>query len=135
MVGPLRLRADHYAEMLAHLRSAYPEEACGLMAGVDGQVLRLYPVENRLHSPVAYEMEPLQQLQAMQHLEDAGWELLAIYHSHPQGPETPSAQDVALAYYPDALTVVVSLARPDQPVVRAFSIRSGAVHEQVLTVT
>ena len=54
----MRLRAAHYAAMLAHLRSAYPEEACGLMAGVDGEVLRLYAVENRLHSPVAYEMEP-----------------------------------------------------------------------------
>ena len=134
MVGTLRLRAAHYAAMLAHLRSAYPEEACGLMAGVDGEVLRLYAVENRLHSPMAYEMEPLQQLQALQHMEDAGWELLAIYHSHPHGPEIPSAQDVAHAYYPDALHVIVSLARPEQPVVRLFAIRDGVVHEQVLTV-
>lgn len=135
MLAPLRLGAAHYADMLAHLRSVYPEEGCGLMAGVDGEVLRLYPVENRLHSPVAYEMEPLQQLQALQHLEDAGWQLLAIYHSHPQGPETPSSQDVAQAYYPDALYVIVSLARPDQPVVRLFSIRDGTVDEQTLTVT
>lgn len=135
MVTSLRLRAAYYAEMLAHLRSAYPEEACGVMAGIDGDVLRLYPVENKLHSPVAYEMEPLQQLRALQQLEDAGWELLAIYHSHPQGPEIPSAQDVAQAYYPDALNVIVSFARPEQPVVRVFSIRDGAVYEQALIVT
>jgi proteasome lid subunit RPN8/RPN11 len=134
MAVPLRLRAAQYSEMLAHVRAGYPEEACGLMAGLDGEVLRLYPVENRLHSPVAYEMEPLQQLQALQQLEDAGWDLLAIYHSHPRGPETPSAHDVAQAYYPDSLNVIISLANPQRPVVRAFSIRDGAVHEQALTV-
>lgn len=134
MVTLLRLRVAHYAEMLAHLRSAYPEEACGLMAGIDGEVLRLYPIENRLHSPVAFEMEPRQQLQALQQLEDAGWHLLAIYHSHPQGPETPSARDIAQAHYPDALNVIVSLAAPDRPVVRVFSIRDGTVDEQALTV-
>jgi [CysO sulfur-carrier protein]-S-L-cysteine hydrolase len=135
MTAPLRLSAADYAEMLAHLRAAYPEEACGLMAGSAGEVARLYPVENRLHSSVAYEMEPRQQLQALQSLEEAGWELLAIYHSHPHGPETPSAQDVAQAYYPDALAVIVSLVRPDEPVVRAFAIREGHVHEQPLTIT
>lgn len=105
------------------------------MAGSAGEVARLYPVENRLHSSVAYEMEPRQQLQALQCLEEAGWELLAIYHSHPHGPETPSAQDVAQAYYPDALAVIVSLAQPDEPVVRAFAIREGRVHEYPLTIT
>ncbi len=133
-MGPLRLRATQYAAMLAHLRSVYPEEGCGLMAGVDGDVLRLYPVENRLHSPAAYEMEPRRLIEALQQIEEARWELLAIYHSHPQGPETPSAQDVAQAYYPEALYVIVSLARPERPVVRLFSIRDGAVDEQALTV-
>jgi proteasome lid subunit RPN8/RPN11 len=104
------------------------------MAGPAGDVARIYPVENRLHSPVAYEMEPLQQIQALQQLEDAGWELLAIYHSHPHGPERPSAQDVAQAYYPDTLSVIVSLAHLEQPVVRAFSIRDGAVCEVRLEV-
>jgi proteasome lid subunit RPN8/RPN11 len=135
MVTGLHLRLEQYQEMIAHLRGAYPEEACGLMAGLQGEVLRLYPVENHLHSPVTYEMEPLQQLRALEDLEDVGWELLAIYHSHPHGPEIPSATDIAQAYYPDALNVIVSLANVAQPVVRVFSIRDGAVGEEDLAVT
>jgi [CysO sulfur-carrier protein]-S-L-cysteine hydrolase len=124
-----------YDQMLAHLRGVYPEEACGLLAGSRGAVLALYAVENQLHSPTAFEMEPLQQLQAFMSLEEAGWELLAIYHSHPHGPETPSAQDVSQAYYPDALSVIVSLADLDRPVARAFTIRDGRVDERTLTIT
>ncbi|MDT8306339.1 MAG: M67 family metallopeptidase [Anaerolineae bacterium] len=131
----LSLLATQYAEMLAHLRAAYPEEGCGLMAGRDGEVLQLYPVENMLHSRVAFEMEPYQQLQAFQSLEEAGWELLAIYHSHPHGPETPSAHDIAQAYYPEALSVIVSLEEPERPVVRAFAIRDGRVRECALAIS
>lgn len=105
------------------------------MGGLNGEVVQLYPVENMLHSRVAYEMEPRQQLLALQSIEDAGWALLAIYHSHPHGPETPSAKDVAQAYYPEALSVIVSLDEPEQPAVRAFSIRDGQVRERALAVS
>ena len=135
MTAGLQLSALLYERMLAHLRAAYPEEACGLLAGSSGEAAALYPVENQLHSPIAFEMEPLQQLQAFMSCEEAGWELLAIYHSHPHGPETPSAQDVSQAYYPDALTVIVSLAEPDRPVARAFAIRDGEVDKRPLTIT
>src|SRR5690606_4145353 len=61
----VRLPAALYERMLAHLYSLYPEEACGLIGGRDGLAERLYHVENILHRPVAYEMEPLQQIRAI----------------------------------------------------------------------
>jgi proteasome lid subunit RPN8/RPN11 len=115
--------------MLAQLTALYPEEGCGLIAGRDGQALRLYPVENRLHSPVAYEMEPAQQVRAIVALEAEGLELLAIYHSHPDGPARPSATDMAHAYYPDQAYVIVSLADRRRPSLRAFMIQDGSVRE------
>lgn len=105
-----------------------------MMGGIDGRVERLYPVHNYLASPVAYEMEPLQQLEAMMDIEDRGLELLAIYHSHPHGPERPSPMDVAQAYYPDAATIIVSLRDLRQPVARAFTIVDGIVSEIPLRV-
>lgn len=131
----LQLSAALYAQMLAHLRDAYPEEACGLLAGDKGAAAAIYPVENRLHSTTAFEMAPLQQLQAFMSFEEAGWVLLAIYHSHPHGPDAPSEQDISQAYYPDALSIIVSLAQPDRPAVRAFAIRDGAAEERPLTIT
>ena len=116
-------------EMLAHADGLWPEEACGLLAGGDGRAVRFYPVENSLHSPVAYEMEPVQQVRAMLAMEADGLEMIAIYHSHPDGPARPSATDVAAAYYPDAVQLILSLADRGRPSLRAFTIIDGVVAE------
>lgn len=106
---------------------ALPEEACGLLAGQDGRAVRAYPIGNVLRSPVAYEMDAMQQVRTMVEIEDKGWELAAIYHSHPSSPAYPSPTDVAAAYYPDSLQLIISLADPSKPELRAFTIRDGQI--------
>lgn len=118
-------------QMLDHLQGCYPLEGCGLLAGDEqGRVTAVYPIDNILQSPTTYEMDPQQQLEAMLALEAAGWHLLAIYHSHPQGPEHPSITDIALAYYPEALHIIVSLRKQNSPIVRAFRILDQEVVEK-----
>jgi len=116
-------------EMIAYVQGLYPEEACGLIGGQDGQAARLYPVENALHSPLAFEMDPRQQIRAMLAMEGAGLELLAIYHSHPHGPARPSTSDVAQAYYPETAQIIISLADRARPALRVFLIADGHVTE------
>lgn len=123
-------------QLLEHLQACYPQEGCGLLAG-DGEtgwVTAVYPIENSLHSRTAYKMNPTQQVQAMLELEARGWQLLAIYHSHPHGPETPSVTDVAQAMYPEAFHIIVSLQDRARPVVRIFSIAGQEVVEQKMRV-
>lgn len=130
----LVIKRSDYVAMLDHLRAIYPLEACGFLAGRAGCVERLYPVDNAHRSPHEYKMDPRQQLRAMRDLADAGWELLAIYHSHPHGPPQPSAADVARAYYPELLHVIVSLADRRRLSVRAFTIAGGQVEEVLLEI-
>ncbi len=135
-MNSLQLTPAHYDEMLAHLQACYPEEGCGLVGGVGGQSRQIYPVENRLHSPVAYEMDPLAQIRAMLALEAEGWELVAIFHSHPNGPLYPSPSDVAQAYYPDAMQIIVSLgSSPDGlPTAAGFMISDGRIEPAELLI-
>ena len=70
---------------------------------------------------MAYEVDP-DTLARMIDFEDAGLELVAIYHSHPRGPETPSPIDIARATYPDSVYLIVSLAAPERPVLRGFRL-------------
>lgn len=78
-----------------------PEEACGLLAGPSlGQIERVFPVTNRLHSPSRFEMEPREQIRAFLEIEAAGIELVAMYHSHPTGPANPSPTDLVEFAYP-----------------------------------
>lgn len=132
----LTMAQAHYHEMVAHVRSCFPEEGCGFVGGVDGRAIRIVPVENHLHSPVAYEMEPVAQIRAMLALESAGMELLAIFHSHPDGPAFPSPSDVAQAYYPDTMHVIISFSsrRDEAPHVSAYMISDGRIERAELIV-
>jgi proteasome lid subunit RPN8/RPN11 len=120
--------------MLLEITNHLPEEACGLLAGKDSQVSQVLPVENVLHSPVRYRMNPNQQLAAIQLIENQNLELLAIYHSHPEGPATPSATDVAEAYYPEVVHIIISrLEGVFTP--RGFIIHNGQSSEILLEYT
>jgi [CysO sulfur-carrier protein]-S-L-cysteine hydrolase len=129
--GELRLERAVYEAMLCHLEAVYPQEGCGLLAGhwSDRTATALYAIVNQATNPqTQFLMLPSQQIAAFLEIEAAGMDLLAIYHSHPHGPATPSAADMVQAYYPDVLQLVVSLA-PRQPSLRAFWLTQTAFSE------
>ncbi len=101
---PLPLRR----QMLRHARRVLPEEGCGFLAGINLNAVAVLPVANQLHSPVRFLMEPAEQLKALQWIEQHELEILAIYHSHPSGPATPSATDLAEHSYPEAFSIICS---------------------------
>lgn len=113
--------------MLAHLRSVLPLEGCGVLAGRGSRVEQLYPVDNKLRSATAYEMEPGQLVAAFSALEGRGHSLLAIYHSHPAGPAVPSPTDIDQANYPEAAHIIVSFEEAEHPRAGAFRIIDGRV--------
>ncbi len=122
--------AQHdYQAIIEHLMAEYPLEGCGLLAGNDGRVTAVYPITNILHSPTAYEMEPVQQIKTILQIEKNNEELIAIYHSHPNGPSTPSETDITAAYYPDSVYLIVSLQDVQKPHMRGFYIVAGNVTE------
>ena len=63
-------------------------------------------------------------------IRDSIW---GVVHSHVATPAEPSVTDVGLAYYPDSLYLICSLAEP-APVVRAWTIQDGEVSEVPLGV-
>ena len=105
------------------------------MSGRDGTVTAVYLIDNILKSPTAYEMDPKQQAETMLAIEANGDDLLAIYHSHPAGPTTPSPTDIAQAYYPETCYLIVSLADREQPTMRGYWIVDTAVSELIVSIT
>ncbi|MBN2048565.1 MAG: M67 family metallopeptidase [Anaerolineaceae bacterium] len=104
--APLLIRFNLYESMRQHAQSVPGEEICGLVGG-RGLRARVYqPVENILHSPRAYRMNPQEQVDAIIGFERKGLELLAIAHSHPSGPARPSWTDIREFAYPDVFTII-----------------------------
>lgn len=132
--GELALDRTTYDEIVEHARSDAPYEVCGLLAGEDGRLRRHYPIPNSARSMTYYNMEPKALLRAMNEIEDQEWELLAIYHSHTHTEAYPSPTDVELAFYPEAVYLIVSLQDPEHPAMRGFDIAHGEVTERVVTV-
>lgn len=106
--APFSLRKKHLVLILAHIKSTAPHEACGFIAGINGSSHGVFPVTNILHSPTRFKMNPEEQLSAMLSIQEFGWEILAIYHSHPSGPPTPSPTDIAQDHYPGTIQLIFS---------------------------
>jgi len=119
-------------EMLAHAREGYPNEVCGLIAGKNGLVSRIFRTTNIDESSISYMMEPAEQFRAFKEMRVEGLELLAIYHSHPTSPAYPSQTDVRLAYYPEAAYLIVSLQNVGAPAIKGFRILDGKITEEML---
>ncbi len=119
-------------EFLAHLEACLPEEGCGLLGGKAGVCQRVWAISNVLHSPGGFRMDPQAQLQAFIQMEELGIDLIGVFHSHPLGPFTPSATDVAEFAYPGVVSLICVPTDGDWTV-RGFEIRSDQVIEINLT--
>jgi len=132
MTKVLNLPRTTWQAMRRHVRRNAPLEACGLLAGRDGRVELVMGIPNSARSPVRYRMEPRAQWRAFNKIEQAGLELLGIYHSHPDGPESPSATDIQEACY--AVVQIIWFTRNESWQACGFWIEAGQVAEVTLQI-
>ena len=127
MPQPLILPQSIYFAMLAHARSEYPREACGLLRGREGRVTGFLAARNVAQAPHRdYEVDAESLLRALT-WEDEGDELIAIYHSHPTSPAYPSAVDAGRAFYPDSVYLILSLQEREAPQLQGYFLRPEAI--------
>jgi proteasome lid subunit RPN8/RPN11 len=119
-------------DQMRDLVSAQAIEVCGLIAGIDHHARILIPIANQLHSPIRFRMDPLEQLRALDRIDNEALELLAIYHSHPNGPAIPSPTDVDEASYP--VVNIIWSRRDDAWTARGFWIEGKQVTEVPLDI-
>ena len=120
-------------ELTAHANADLPNECCGMLAGEGERVLSTHPATNTESSPFMYVMDPQEQMRLMDEIDTTGRELLGIYHSHTRSAAYPSRTDVELAFYPALAYVIVSLADPASPEIRAFQIHREAPQDEAIT--
>lgn len=109
-----------YDEIIAHAREGKPEEICGILRGRGNEAFELYRAENVAGERIEnYDVDP-KALMMQFEFEEAGDELMGIYHSHPVSVAWPSATDAWNANYPDSYYFICSLEYDDAPILRAF---------------
>lgn len=123
-------------EILSHARAEIPNEACGLLAGdlAAGTAGAYHAARNVDASPYVYTVHPDDLLRIVLGIEDAGQDLVAIFHSHTRTPAVPSPTDRRQARYPVVYllaTLTNPLATPAE-CLRAWRIEDGESREVAL---
>lgn len=117
--------------MLTQAKDEAPHECLGFLFGHNQQVNRQVALRNIAATPTtSYFADPGQVLKALQEADSNGEEHLGIYHSHPKGPQTPSATDLAEARYDVVQLIIV----PETGILRGFQLSQDSYQEIDLVV-
>lgn len=111
----MRLSAAAAAAIRAHALADYPREACGLLIGPAGPARAIdqaVPSTNRVPPDChdRFEIDMGLYLRLQRELRGSGRGILGIYHSHPDGPASPSARDAEAAWSDHHLWLIVRVA-------------------------
>jgi proteasome lid subunit RPN8/RPN11 len=97
-----------------------------VIVGGIGRVDEAFPpgISRRPH---AVRDQPTRHFELIRRLRAAGdaQQIVGAYHSHPSTPAVPSPTDLAEAYYPEFVYVIVSLIDPARADVRAYRLRDA----------
>ena len=109
----LVLTAAQWEAIEAECRACWPAEACGLLIGhgervqtVSGVMVAANLAPDRGDR---FELDPRIRFEAEKRCRASGERLLGHWHSHPNGRRTPSATDLAMAFEPDLVWLIVAI--------------------------
>ena len=129
----IKIPQSVYDEVVAHALKDNPIEACGYLAGINGEVKYAIPMKNTDESNEHFSFNPQEQFDAFKKTKSEGLRLIAVYHSHPETPARPSEEDIRLAYDPNVSYIIVSLAS-ETPVMKSFIIKNKTVEIEEIEV-
>lgn len=134
----IELSREDYLGMIAHAESELPNEACGLIAGIQSEnekiIKKVYYLTNVDHSREHFSLDPKEQLHAVKDMRENGLKPLGNWHSHPESPSRPSEEDKRLAYDSNASYLILSLMDQEHPVLNSFHINGDQAEKEELVI-
>lgn len=133
----MKIDEKYLEEIIEHCKNEYPKEACGILAGkishrlMEKTVTKVYKMKNVSENPeTCYFMQPEEQFKVFKEIRQLEIEMLAIYHSHTNTSAYPSKRDIEMAFYPEAVYIIISLQDFDKPKIRGFKMTEGEIKEE-----
>ena len=106
-----------------------PVEACGILAGRNDLVEKIYLMTNADNSNEHFTMLPQEQFRVTKDIRSNGFEMLAIYHTHPETPARPSQEDIRMAFTAGVVYIIASLVNAEKPDIKGFLIDDAKVEK------
>ncbi|NHZ70467.1 MAG: hypothetical protein GWP18_02370 [Proteobacteria bacterium] len=134
-IGRITVKRIVIETMFAHAVWAYPNEACGLLAMDEGDVVRrVFCLTNIDDSPSRFTIDPGEHFGCIRHAEDNGWRIGGVFHSHTASESYPSRSDIEGGGDPEWVHFIVGPISGHRPIARAFQFDGSHVSEMSLTV-
>lgn len=136
----LVLPESERTRMAAHAESAYPGECCGLLVGTLDQetytVARAEPCGNLREGDRddRFEVDPKDYLRIDGEARRDGFEVIGVYHSHPDHAPRPSRFDAQVAF-PGFAYLIVAVRSGSATGMRSWLLESDAafVEQDILS--
>lgn len=121
---PVTIPTSEMSIITNHAKTTYPEECCGFLLGVDGQIRKIQRVcatqnMNQESREKRYNIHPKELIRADEEARKSNMNLIGIYHSHPDAPAQPSKFDLDHAW-PWYTYLVLSVQRGEPKDVAAW---------------
>jgi len=96
----IKIPANVLREIYDTAEASYPYECCGVLIGTTDEkkdhtvhTFRRCKNNNKERAADRYDMDPLDFMRAEREFEKSPWEIIGIYHSHPDHPSRASQTD------------------------------------------
>ena len=95
----IRIPSSILREVYDHMEASYPHECCGLLIGTasgDERIVHAFRKCRNLNTERAhdrYQMDPRCWFETDREFEKSPWDIIGIYHSHPDHPSRASQTD------------------------------------------
>ena len=135
----ITIKKSDYEKILAHARKERPDEACGLIGGVDREdgvreIKKVYLLTNVDHTSEHFSLDPKEQLAAVKDMRSNGLRPLGNWHSHPSSPSRASQEDIRLAFDRNASYLILSLMDDKNPILNSFQVENGVSTKEDLEI-
>ncbi|MQN01828.1 MAG: hypothetical protein DUD27_04030 [Lachnospiraceae bacterium] len=135
----ITIKKSDYEKILSHARKERPDEACGLIGGVDREdgvreIRKVYLLTNVDHTSEHFSLDPKEQLAAVKDMRANGLKPLGNWHSHPASPSRSSQEDIRLAFDKKASYLILSLMDDNNPVLNSFHVEDGVSTKEYLEI-
>lgn len=122
-------------EITQHAREDLPNECCGIVSTRNDDAVQVHRARNAVPSPLRFEIDPRDLIRIHTEIEGSGLEMGSMYHSHVKSPAYPSQTDVNFAQnWPGVVWLIVSMADPEAPDLRAYRITGADIEDVPLTI-